>query len=271
MDSAVMEAEERLAQLEERLSFYIEHSDTTRINRAAAGEFVRVSQDTVDCLLLAFDASSHLLGKFHPFMGTAAIERKGQQNELPHLAGINKTDSGVAEPVIALDEATNTVEKIRQGPLLDLGGIGKGFALDQLRALFLDWEIEQGLLECGGSTYLALKALSGANDWELTIGYENLVESIRLADGQALASSGVAYQGSHVIDPDSDSVRTDWQRSYASASTAALADAASTAALLLESDALSSVVESTEDLSFALFAKGESLKLGPFFQSAPQP
>lgn len=270
MDSAVMEAEERLAQLEERLSFYIEHSDTTRINRAATGETIRISEDTVQCLLLAFDASARLLGKFHPFMGKAAIEHKGQQNELPHLLGVEKANSGLEGPVIALDEATNSVQKLRTGPLLDLGGIGKGFALDQLRTLFLDWEIEQGLLECGGSAYLALKPPPGADGWELTIGYEEVVESIQLVDGQALASSGVAFQGSHVIDPDTESPRSDWQRSYASAPTAALADAASTAALLLQPDDLSSIAKSTGELSFALFATGESMKMGTFFQSASQ-
>ncbi len=273
MDSAVMEAEERLAQLEAQLSLYIEHSDTTRINRAAAGETIRISQVTVDCLLLAFDASTRLNGKFHPFLGREAIERKGQRKELAHLpVPEQETETAPDEdsPVIGLDRETNTVQKLRSGPLLDLGGIGKGFALDQLRSLFAAWEIEQGLLECGGSAYLALLPPDGVHGWELSIGYDDQVETMSLSAGQSLASSGLAFQGSHVIDPEPRSGDSNWKRSYASASSGALADAASTAALLLPPERLSSIVEAEPELSFALYAEGKSFKCGHFFAAPSQ-
>jgi len=254
MDSAVMEAEERLSRLEEQLSFYIEYSDITRINRAPVGEGIRISQDAVDCLLQSFEASARLGGKFHPFLGQANTLQKGQQNELPHLAGLLAEEADSSEPVISLDQETNTVVKLRSGPLLDLGGIGKGFALDQLQSLFQEWDIEQGLIECGGSTFLAMKPPSDASSWELTIGYESRMSTIPLAANQALASSGVAFQGSHVVDPATRSATCNWNRSYALAPSAALADAASTAALLLDTKSLEMISKQNPDLSFALFS-----------------
>lgn len=266
VDSAVMEAEDRLAQLEKQLSYYIEYSDTTRINRAKVGESIRVSQDTVDCLLMAFDSSARLGGKFHPFLGHASTEKKGQRNELPHLAELLDPEPKELGPVISLDQESNTVQKLRIGPLLDLGGIGKGFALDQLRTLFKDWEIEEGLLECGGSTFLAMQTPQELKGWELSIGYGERLKEIRLADGQALASSGVAFQGSHVIDPESKSADYYWERSYAEAATAALADAASTAALLLDSNSIRSIVEQESGLSFALYSDSSEFYCGRHFE-----
>ena len=266
MDSAVMEAEERLSRLEEQLSFYIEYSDITRINRAPLGEGIRISQDAVDCLLQSFEASARLGGKFHPFLGQANTLHKGQQNELPHLADLLVKETDSSEPAISLDQENNTVVKLRSGPLLDLGGIGKGFALDQLQYLFQEWEIEQGLIECGGSTFLAMQPPDDASSWGLTIGYENRVGTISLAANQVLASSGDAFQGSHVIDPSTRSPTYNWKRSYAIAPRAALADAASTGALLLDTKSLETISQQDPDLSFALFSNDSEFHCGLHFE-----
>ncbi len=266
VDSAIMEAEERLARLEAQLSFYIEYSDISRINRANAGETIRISEETVECLLQAFDASARLGGKFHPFLGVPSTEQKGQRSELPHLVERLDDDSNESGPVVSLDQNTNTVRKLRIGSLLDLGGIGKGFALDQLRSLFNEWEIEQGLLECGGSTFLAMRPPEEAIAWELSIGYGNFSEKTHLTDGRALASSGVAFQGSHVVDPETKSADFNWKRSYAEAPSAALADAASTAALLMNSESLDSVSQQDNDLSFKLYSDASEFQCGPKFE-----
>ncbi len=43
------------------------------------------------------------------------------------------------------------------GREIDLGGIGKGFALDQLRQILLDWGAEGGLLTAGASSLARLR------------------------------------------------------------------------------------------------------------------
>jgi thiamine biosynthesis lipoprotein len=104
------------------------------------------------------------------------------------------------------------------------------------------------------------------SSWELTIGYENRVSTISLAANQALASSGVAFQGSHVIDPSTRSATYNWNRSYAIAPRAALADAASTAALLLDPKSLDIISQQDPDLSFALFSNDSEFHCGLHFE-----
>jgi len=265
IDSAVMEAEELLTKLESQLSLYIEHSDTTRINRAAEGEEIAVSQAMVDCLLAAFEASSALGGAFDPFLGQLSIDAKGQRPILPHLRGIETVDSTSEGPVISLDPDMNRVKKLRSGPLLDFGGIGKGFALDQLKTLFNSWDIGSGLLDSGGSTFLALNSNGQGPIWSLNIGYGSSVCSIDLLPGSAIASSGEHFQESHIIDP-IQGTTPPWKRSYALASSAALADAASTAGLVLESKDIDAVCLNQSDLSFALFSEESEHYSGSFFE-----
>lgn len=265
MDSAVFEAEELLAKLEERLSFYLENSDTTRINRAKTGETILVGDETVDCLLQAFDASGRLNGKFHPFMGLEALDSKKQAREISRFLNLNKETLPSDEPVLAMDPDNNAIRKLREGPLLDLGGIGKGFALDRLVSHFYEWDIPFGLLESAGSTFVAMKPAEGELGWELDIGYGSSTRTVILLEGNALASSGELFQGTHVIDPKPGSAIGVWKRSYAFASNGALADAASTAALLLDKEALAAISEASEPLSFAMYSETENSSYGAFF------
>ena len=207
MDTAVSDAEEILDRLEERLSLYIENSDTNRINRAKTGEVIRVSEETVDCLLQAFDASARLQGKFHPFMGQSALKSKRQQNEVSRFVPIADAENESQEATLALDPDENLVQKLREGPLLDFGGIGKGFALDLIAAHFREWGFSVGLLESAGSAYLAMDLPENESAWELSVGYEMNMRLAELSPGHALASSGSLFQGAHVVDPEaSDSL-----------------------------------------------------------------
>ena len=266
MDSAISEAEDLLDRLESLLSLYIENSDTNRINRAKVGKTIRVSKDTVDCLLRAFDASARLKGKFHPFMGQASLRAKGQANEVARFLDVDAALHPLEEPVLGLDPDEAVVTKLVEGPLLDLGGIGKGYALDRIAEHFMEWEFGTGLLESAGSTYLAMATPEGADGWDLDIGLDGIsVETVCLKPGEALASSGELFQGSHVIDPSESDRATDWARSYAHSDNAALADASSTAALLLNEQEISDVVSDDPSLSFALYSKVSDNRIGAFF------
>lgn len=266
MDTAVSEAEYLLDRLESLLSLYIENSDTNRINRAKAGEMVRIADDTVDCLLRAFDASARLKGAFHPFMGQASLSVKGQANEVGRFLQVDGASHALDEPLLGLDPDQAIVTKLVEGPLLDFGGIGKGYALDRIADLFQEWEHGTGLLESAGSTYLAMGAPGNAGGWDLDIGLEGQpIETVSLKPGQALASSGELFQGSHVIDPRDSKEEQAWSRSYAHAENAAFADAGSTAALLLNRQELGSIVADDHSISFALYSEDSDNRFGDFF------
>ena len=54
-----------------------------------------------------------------------------------------------------IDPGQPLITCLAEGREIDLGGIGKGFALDRLREILVDWEIAGGLLSAGARTQLA--------------------------------------------------------------------------------------------------------------------
>jgi len=63
---------------------------------------------------------------------------------------------GIREAPLLLDENDLSVEVCTTGLTLDLGGLGKGYALDRVRFLLADWGMNRCLIHGGGSSILAL-------------------------------------------------------------------------------------------------------------------
>jgi thiamine biosynthesis lipoprotein len=220
---------DRLEILENHLSRFLDGSDVWRINHMQAGETLYLSEECHECLLLAMDAYSRTGGLFDVTLGRAVEHRKsGAAGPPPPVEG---------RLVIHPDTPAVTCET--PGREIDLGGIGKGFALDCLAGLLSEWGAESALLAAGASTLLAM----GPEAWPVDLAGEGGTRRIDLR-GRAFSASGTGIQGSHVVDPregagdGGDNAPIPWKRVWVLAPDAALADAMSTAALLMDAGEL---------------------------------
>ncbi len=249
---------------EDLLSFYREHSDISRINAASHGERIRIAEETIACLEIAMRMARATGNAFHPFCGRAALKAKNQRPPDSTLGEANDDDADPDAPVIALDAETSTVVKLSVGPLLDLGGIGKGFALDRAAQMLVeDWEIDSGILVAGGSSVCVLRNRGGAG-WTVTA--EHLAP-IYLAKG-ALGASGFGFQEHHIIDPATALPRTNSRRTCAYGSDAATADALATALMGVEEAAIPKVLLELPGCA-AYIVNGETtFRAGSFFAQA---
>ena len=160
-----------LDRMEHELSRFIPNSDISRINGLARGEIVRVSRWTMECLELACEAYRETGGVFDISLGT-----------------------GLA--TLELSRRDSTVRATTSAVRLDLGGIGKGYALDRMAEVLDEWDIRQVLIHGGHSSVLALDAPAGHDGWPLTIGPRTLA-----ARRRAMSASGTRVQGEHIVDP----------------------------------------------------------------------
>jgi thiamine biosynthesis lipoprotein len=215
--------------LEARLSRFIEGSDVSRINRMAAGETLYLGEASHQCLLLALDAHARTAGLFDITLGTRIEHRKsGGGGPAPDLTG---------RLVIHPDAPAVTCEEA--GREIDLGGIGKGFALDRLKDLLIDWGAEDALLSAGASSLVAF----GPNAWPVDL--SGSAGSLRvLLENQSLSASGTGIQGAHILHPWGPEAMpaTPCDRIWVTASTAALAEIWSTALMLVEPAAIPEVL-----------------------------
>ncbi|HWA28991.1 MAG TPA: FAD:protein FMN transferase [Lacunisphaera sp.] len=194
-----------LDRLENELSRFIESSDIARANRLGAGESLIVGDDALQCLLGAAQISALTNRAFDPAYASPR----------PH---------GTDEPLFALDPSTHTLTSLTSCLRLDLGAVGKGYALDRMAEVLSEWDIPSACLHSGGSTALALAAPPDSAGWPIGI-----AEHVRLFANRAVSGSGIAVQGAHLIDPRSGTPAERTRRVWSFAANAADADALSTA------------------------------------------
>ena len=107
-----------LDRLELDLSRFIENSDISRINTLGAGQSTRVRRATMDCLLISRLAYLETGGAFDISLGTGFPDLDLSPSELRVRANAN-------------------------GIHLDLGGMGKGYAVDRMAEVLIDWDVER--------------------------------------------------------------------------------------------------------------------------------
>lgn len=223
---AAAAAFEEVDRLEQLLSRFRPDSDIAQINTLQPGQSVRVSIDTIHCLQLAARIFAETGGAF----------------DITFRSTVRQT-TDTATPLV-LDPASHAVGVQRAGLVLDLGGLGKGCALDRMVAVLREWSIDAALVHCGQSSAYALGAPPGRDGWTVALRAPDLphdaLARLVLRD-EALAGSGQRLHGRHIVNPRNGHTPGDSAAAWAGAPSAALADALSTAFMLMpaaEVDAL---------------------------------
>jgi thiamine biosynthesis lipoprotein len=187
-----------VSRLEQELSRFIENSDISRINSLAAGEKARVNRWTMECLELARLAWAETAGAFDISLGS----------------GLDK---------LSLDPQRLVVSANAAGARLDLGGIGKGYAVDRMADVLAEWGVEQAVIHGGFSSVLALEAPDHCEGWPLTMSApDGTPFALIRAKRRAFSASGTK-KGDHISDPRSGRAIQNRQAAWASAPMTAVA------------------------------------------------
>ena len=220
-------------QLEQEISRYIPHSDISRVNGSPAGRVVLVREAAMDIISFGKEVWEQTNGAFDLTIGPLAavlVWPNGFPREpTPEELAAAKARCGYQHVQVAPEEFA-VIPKV-DDMLLDPGAVGKGYALDQAANLLSeDWGMTDFLLNAGTSTLLAAGTMPEGEGWSVTAGSP---QPFWLKD-EALSGTGFEVKGAHVIDPRT-AKRVDISRviRWAMAPTATLADALSTAFMVM--------------------------------------
>lgn len=155
----------------QRLSRFAPDSWVSHVNRTAAHEAVRCDDDTWDLLTDATLA-------WHDSDGAFDITR------------------GDGDALI-LDAATHTIRFARAGMSIDLGGIGKGHAIDCCARLLRTHGVTTAFMHGGTSSGITLGLDPAGHPWRVSV--EAL--ALHLADTAFAVSDASSQATAHIIDP----------------------------------------------------------------------
>ena len=210
-DELIIDAEQEIRRLENLLSITLENSEISRLNAAAGKEAVEVSKDTWILLEAgknfgagtggAFDIAISPVVKAWGF--TEAEHHVPTQAELDALLPLTDPDD------VILDKMTVFLQK--EGMAVDLGGITKGYASDEVASMLKGKGVESAFFSLGGNVY-GIGTKPNGEKWEVALAnpmdaddYCGLIS----IENQAVVTSG-GYQRyfeangkkyHHIIDP----------------------------------------------------------------------
>lgn len=228
--SAAYDCFEKTAAMEDLLSMYRFGSDISVLNSSKVGALTKLTDTAMECLLTAFKAGEISGGAVDVCMGEYFLKAK-KDNTFP-LPG--KPRRGYFE----VDPENYFVKKISEGRI-DLGAVGKGFAVDKIAELLTEtWEIKSALVSFGNSSIYAVGSPEGASAWDITLAGG---DSFPLRDA-AVGASGTAVQGAHIIDARTGEKRENMPfRTWAMGASAAMCDAMSTAFMVLDTRSIAAI------------------------------
>lgn len=165
------EALDEIARVEDELSYFRPTSQVFRINQEAARRPVRVAPSLFRLLQQARQLSAESGNTFDitvaPLMRCWGLyTREGRVPEPGELAAARaKTGMNLVE----LDDARSTVRFTREGVQLDLGSIGKGYAVQRAGELLREAGVTSALLHGGTSTVLAIGTPPDKDGWTIAL------------------------------------------------------------------------------------------------------
>ncbi|MBL7115086.1 MAG: FAD:protein FMN transferase [Kiritimatiellae bacterium] len=263
---AALAAFREVDRLEAALTRFDPCSDIGQINALRAGEKVVISADVMDCLLMALWVHEVTSGAFDVTVGSLVdcFVEQAEERVLPVESDPVAAAKRVGMERLVIDVETFTVG-LRSGTdctAIDLGGIGKGFALDRAaRVLEDEWELDNVLLHGGASTILAIGDGETGEGWSIGVGsqWEKLPgeERVVLHD-EAFSQSGPDEQGEHIIDPRTCRPDRKEQGAWARCPSAAIADALSTAFINMKPDEIMAFCSSQDNVCAGFVPPGRT-------------
>ncbi len=155
--AAAKEAFSRIEALNGILSDYDPESELRRLcDTAGTGKAVHVSPELWKVLEHAQRVSQQSEGAFDVTVGPVVRlwRRARRQNELPSPQALRQAEELVGYKFLRLDAEHQAVELLKKGMAIDLGGIAKGYAMDEALAALQRHGITRALVEAGGDMRL---------------------------------------------------------------------------------------------------------------------
>jgi thiamine biosynthesis lipoprotein len=237
------EALDEVDRLEQQMTVFRESSEVSHINRHAASGPVKVEPSLFALLVRARELYRETEGAFDitagPLTKTWGFFRR--EGRLPDQNEVASARSLVSSEKLLLDYEARTIQFERSGVEINLGSIGKGYALDRVAALIRKGGVRNALLNAGSSSMRAIgRGGAGQSGWSIGLRHPRHQDrrlALLTVHDCALSTSGSEEQFfevdgkrfGHILDPRSGQPAEGVTSVTVVAQSAAVSDALATA------------------------------------------
>ena len=157
--------------LDAMMSVWTDGSDIVRLNEAAGGHPVPVSTETREVLRVARQVSEWTDGRFDvtfaALSGLWKFDNQDKDDRIPDRREIEKRLPLINYRDVEVDDREGTAFLKRKGMRVNLGGIGKGYAVDRSVDILRRSGVRDFMIQAGGDMYVG--GTRGDRPWRLGI------------------------------------------------------------------------------------------------------
>lgn len=196
---AVEESFKRLDELDKMASPNIDTSDVYRINSSSGKSYVKVHPEILKMVKASIEYSKLSNGAFDittgPIINLWGI---GTDNErIPSDEEIKARLPLVGYERININEADSSIMLKDAGMAIDLGGVAKGFAADEVLKIYKKYNIENGLINLGTSSIYALGKNKENKDWSVGIKHPRSEDSNEFLGVVKISNESLSTSGDY--------------------------------------------------------------------------
>ncbi|MFY0592159.1 FAD:protein FMN transferase [Roseivirga sp.] len=252
--------------LEHQLSRFIPDSDVSRINRMKAEDQLPIDFETWEVLKMALGTTALTSGAFD--IGVAKhidifrATKTGILNEFEMNNALTKVQEEKVASRIYVDPEKPMVYCLTPGAQFDLGGIGKGYALDKANDLLEELGIQNFSISASDSTVLLKNNEEDIEHWSYTIANASEKMDLQLSN-IAVSASGTSFQGNHIFDPRTgfNELASGHKRIWVASEKAAYSDAFATALFIVSTDEIHEIIKKSDNIIWVAYSEDGHLKL----------
>ena len=187
---------EEIHRIEMLLSEFLADSDTSRINSYAFESSVKISTECFDLISRSLDISSLTWGAFDITVGPLKriYSFKNEAFTMPEAALIRETKERVGFKKVKLNIPAQTVSFIKEGMRISFAAIGKGYASDMVKKMWLKKGVHSGFINASGDLNAFGRKADGSS-W--LIGISDPYDTSKILLKIPLTNTSVATSGDY--------------------------------------------------------------------------
>jgi len=258
---------DEMHRIDELMSPYIENSELAIINRDAAQREVKIGQELFNLIKRSIEFSELSNGAFDITFASVGHLYDYRMKQHPSDKQIKRQLSAINYKNIKLNEKDSRISFSHKNTRIDLGGIAKGYAVDNAIKILKTCGIKNALVSAGGDS----RILGDKNGRPWVMGVRHPRDSTRVVVSIPLSDSAISTSGDyeryfiengtryhHIIRPSTgQSVNQTWSVSVM-ANEAITSDALSTTLFVLGTEKALQLINTLEDIeAIVIDAKGK--------------